>query len=257
MWWTDSGVIAIVATYLLVGGAVIYWIYLQRDFRIAAEILAVFWTIMFPVLVLLAKRTVDHLPTYVDRKVIDRTQAELEQNRRQVRKEFLETEIAALERGEATPVLDVWRLDPSLEKRHLYFSSLDAVSLDPTSHELWIRIGLGELHWTPDEAKKNKAILLQGVADFLLVVSKDGYVRLLGKFFERLVLELYALREHEEREVPYPVFSLLVEKSMLARVALLPKFPWTEVEKAGDCRFGGGNDVEPHRSIPIPAARGK
>lgn len=257
VWWRESGVIAILGTYLVVGSVVIYWVYLQRDFRIAAYILAVFWTIMFPVLVFLMKRTVDQTGATVDRKVVDRTLQDLNESRQLVRKEFLQTEIAALDHGEATPVLDIWRLDPSLEKRHPYFSALESVFLDPTAHELWIRVGIGELHWSSNEAAKNKTTMFESVAEFVSVVSKDGYVRLLGRFFERLVVELYALREHEERDVPYPIFSMLVEKKVLARIAVLPRFSWTEVEKSGDCRFGDGNEVEPHRSIPIPASRGK
>ena len=257
LWWTDPGVITILCSYVVIGGLIIYWISLQPDFMIGAELLAVFLIIMFPVLAMFAKRTVSDSRATVDKKVVDRTRTEIEDNRRQVRKEFLETEIATLQRGEATPVLDVWRLDPSLEKRHPYFSALDTVFLDPSSHELWIRVELGELHWVPDEAKKNKSVLFQGIADFLSVISKDGYIRLLNKFFERIVLELYALRENEDREVPYPVFSLVLEKNLLAKIAAMQHLSWMDVEKAGECRFADGNDVEAHRSIPVPTGHGK
>ncbi len=256
-WWTASGPVAFMGAYALISALCIYWM-VDLGFPEAAWISGVFWVIMFPVVVLMLKRALIEPTTYVRDRVVDRTRQMIAEHRRQVRTEFIQTELDMLQRGEAGPALDIWHLDPKLEARHPYFACLETVRIDPGVRELWMRLQLGEFEHPAEASPALGREIRDQLAQFLLFVADDGYLRILSRSFDTVVVELYSMREGENQtNVAYAVLSVLLPLPSLRRLSGATRFSGVHVATIGDLRFADGIPVEPHRNIPAPLVRGK
>ena len=94
---------------------------------------------------------------------------------------------------------------------------------------------------------------------FLRLLSGDAQFSVLGKFIDGIILELYALREDDAgRDISYPLFSLLITKSILPKLVSSGHITLAQLQKLSDVRFDSGREIEPHRHMqPGAAQRGK
>jgi hypothetical protein len=194
---------------------------------------------------------------YVDKKQVEKQRREINIHRQQVQKKYIQTEIEVLQHGERTPVLDIWRLNPALAKRHLFFQDIETIWLDPMSKELWIRIQLGDLQIEEGKYDIYEKQLFANLFSFLTIIASDAYLQIVKKYISIVVLELYTYREDEVRnDVPFPFFS------MVFNVTVLQQLPYGT---SGDPRrspifvdiiFNGCREIIPHRGIDGPMLRG-
>lgn len=255
-WWLNPWIIALTLILILISVPMVLWI-ASYNSEMAVVMFVVTYVSMLVFVLLMVKRSMLEPHLYVDEKRIKKQQQELETHRKQVRLEFIKTELEVLNRGERTPVLDLWRLDQSLTRRHPYFSMIETTLLDPVSKELHIRIQIGEVQ---EDASQNIQLgkkLMVGVTSFLKIIATDQYVQELKRYFDILVLEVYALREDEhQRDVPFPIMSLLITATVLAQFAYISNVDLKRLQNLGDLRFTAGSDIIPHRGIETAAARG-
>lgn len=223
----------------------------------AVTMFVVTWLSLTIFVVLIAKRTLLDPKYYIDDKVIDLTKRDIEAHRRSVRRELLASEMQALRRGDRTPVLDVWRLDESLAKRHPFFSSTTSLLIDPAKRELHVRIQIDEIPRVDDAKKSFSATLLNNVIAYLRVISQDPYLYLERSFFDRLVLEIDSVREDERHvDVAYPVLSMLIDAVVFWSIKMIPVFDERQLPAIAEIRFDDGNEVQPHRVIDFPSVQG-
>ncbi len=254
-WWLDRSFLFIVFLYVLSGTAFIWWIsYLEQT--IAAIILTIFWTVMLPVVMFMAKRMI-YDTHRVDQGVVQKTRQDIADHRIKVRKEFIQTELDMLSRGERSPVLDIWRLNPQLAGRHPLFGDIETIWIDPSLHEMQIRIQLEDIPAAPIDRKKINPFFLE-VAQFLAIAAGDPYFGLLKRYFNTLVLVIYALRENEQHiDVPFPLFSILIPSDLMGRLPAVPLDAFKDLSPLGRVRFADGSEIEPHREIEGRKAHGK
>jgi hypothetical protein len=254
-WWLDPGFVSLIFVYLGSGIAFIWWIsYLEQ--AIAAIVLAILWVLVFPVVVILAKRMI--YDTYrVDHRVIERTKQEIVDHRIKVRKEFIQTELEILSRGERSPVLDIWRLNEKLAGRHPFFNDIETLWIDPFLRELHIRIQMSDVTPQHTDAKKVNPFFVE-MAQFLTIAAADPYLGLLKPFFNTIVLVAYALRENEQHiDVPFPFFSILIPPELMGRLSTVPLEVFKDLSPSGTVRFADGAEIEPHREIEGKRVHGK
>jgi hypothetical protein len=181
----------------------------------------------------------------------------LAEHRSKVRAEFIQNEIDSLKRGERCPVLDIWRLDPKLAKRHPFFSIIERSYIDPERNEFYLRLQVGAIEGGNKERWARG--LHSSFAQFLSIIAKDDLYAELKGFIETLIVEIYSMREDQEgRDVNYPVLSYSVSKRDLARfaTALAAAIPAT-LRTNGELRFANGEEIQPHRHIEGSQSRGK
>jgi hypothetical protein len=244
-WWAGQTFIVICSIYLLVAvGGVIGL--RELGYKYVDVTFAFFWSVLMAGLVIYYRAAVSRTEEEkVDKAFVEARRLELLRHRSKVRKEFLETEIEVLRRGEKSPVLDIWRLDEQLQKRHVFFSCLDGVYLDPREKELQIRIQSEE---TVDK-QENFNALVRLAATFFDILSLDPYLEQLFPFFERMVLEVYGVRENEEhRDVPYPLLSAATTKKLLMSLRTRTQKTF-DLKAMGEVRISDKGDIVPHRSI--------
>jgi len=250
LWWTEPGFFWIVGV-LYTGSGIVGILLISVRFPIAGQILGIFWVFMLPVIILLYKRTQSD-QYYTDESVVQRTKRDLLAHRSARKAEFLKNEIEILEKGEKTPVLDIWRLDPELQKRHPFFSCIEVVSIDPASRELHIRVQVENVPETRSSKDSANNPFLTNVREFLSVLSNDSYLANLKKFFAAMVLEIYSLRENERgMDVPFAVFSMNVNAQNLWKLAVV-QTTLPNIAVLGEVRFNDGQEIKPHRSIEGP-----
>ena len=254
-WWLDPGFLFIVLLYIGAGTGFIWWIsYLEQI--IAATILIIFWVLVLPVVVLLAKRMI-YDTHKVDDRVIRKTRREIVDHRIKVRREFIQTELDVLSRGERSPVLDIWRLNEKLAGRHPFFNDLETIWIDPSLRELQIRIQMSVIPPAPTDTKKVNPFFLE-TAHFLTIAVADPYLALLRPFFSTIVLVVYALRENDQHiDVPFPFFSILIPPESMGRLSSVPPEAFRNLAPLGQDRFADGAEIEPHREIEGRKAYGK
>ncbi len=251
--WLNPWLMAIAIGLLLLGVPMVLWLMTYHS-DIAVQMFVITWVCLTGFVVAMAKSSLIDSRYYVSKKILTKTRREIETHRSEVRKEFLKTELEVLNRGRKTPVLDVWRLDPSLQKRHIFFSSLVASILDPESREIHFRIQLDDIRNPETGLRISESALLNHIGEFLKVIAVDPYLAILRKFFDRIVLVIDALREDEHHvDRPYPVLSMALESGPLTGLASLPAFDGRLLLQNADVRFDGGNEIEPHRDIQSDA----
>ena len=254
--WSNPWLIAIVVAFLLIGLPMVLWLMTYHS-DAAVTMFIVTWISLTVFVVLMAKRTLLDPKYYVDKNIIDQTKREIEAHRLSVRRELLANEMQALRRGERTPVLDVWRLDESLAKRHPFFSSTTSLLIDPAQRELHVRIQIDEIHKNDDDKSPFSATFLNGVIGYLRVISQDPYLSLEKSFFDYLILEIDSVREDERHvDVPYAILSMLIDAVVFWSIKTIPAFDVKQLTAIGDVRFDDGNEIQPHRVIDFPSVRG-
>lgn len=257
-WWTEPG--AIILFVVLVGaGVYIEFFALDLGYKNVVIIFGLFWSILTIITILFYKKAQYESHVYVKGRVLERTKEALDQHRAKVREEFIETELAVLERGETTTVFDSWRLQRAILESHPYFPRLELTKIDPSIRELHIRVQLEHQYNVIAETRGFEHGTLAQVLRFLRLISDDARVKTLGRFFECIILELYALREDDEgRDVSYPFFSLSIMRTNLPKLVSSGHVTMAQLQKLAEPRFDGGKEIEPHRHLqPGAAQRGK
>lgn len=247
--WTNPWLIAIGLGLTLVGLPMVLWLmsYHSND---AVSMFVITWVCMTMFVLVMAKNSLSDSRYYVDKKVVDQTRKEIESHRITIRKELLKKEIEVLSNGQSTPVLDVWRLDQSLRKRHPYFSSTEALLIDPQIRELQILIQIGELEHSEEAVKQLDRTILSDTFAYLTIIAHDQYLAMLKRFFDRIVLQIDALREDERHvDIPYPILSLLAENIVVFSLTSAQGSDPAKLLKIGDLRFDEGREIWPHRII--------
>ena len=141
VWWTEPGAIVLFIV-LVVAGVYIEFFAYDLGYKNVVIIFGVFWSILTIITMMFYKKAQYESRVYVKERVLERTKEMLNQHRAKVREEFVETELAVLERGESTTVFDSWRLRPAIQRSHPYFPKLELTEIDPSIGELHIRIQL-------------------------------------------------------------------------------------------------------------------
>lgn len=257
-WWAEPGAIVLFLVFALLGIALEFYTY-ELGYRNVLIIFGVFWLIVMVVVMTMYRRSQYESRVYVHQGTLVRTKQEILRHRTAVQKKFQETELAILERGEKTTVLDSWRLQPVTLESHPYFSSIELTEIDPSVRELHIRVQLEHQSAAIVESGKFEGRVLAEVLRFFRLISGDNQLRSLEKFFDVTILELYALREDESgRDIPYPFFSLLISKTDVPKLLSSGRIALPELRKFSKVRLEGGKEIEPHRSLqPSAASRGK
>ncbi len=170
----------------------------------------------------------------------------LEADRQRTKASVADTERAHLARGEVTPVLDVWQIDPALRTRHSFISQTSTCRIDPVAGEWQVRIHLPR-EWTLDTKSGQSVRLLREVAAYLRLLSADTFAIALKPFAATVIFEMYMVREDDGLYGTFvPVLSLTVPWSDLQRSSPNTRPPYLP----GDLRFANGDAIEPHRSLP-------
>ena len=241
--------VAIGLGLLLLGVPMVLWL-MSYHSSSAVQMFIITWVCLTLFVIIMAKSSVHDARYYVSRKVLEGTRREIEKHRTVTRMEFLNNELEVLNQGRKTPVLDVWRLDPGLQRRHLFFSSLVASVLDPESREIQFRIQIDDLQ-SPDAGPEiSEKALLNHTAEFMKLIAVDPYLSILRKFFDRVVLVIDGLREDADHvDRPYPVMSLSIESHRLSGLLRNPAFDGRLLAQGADVRLNGGREIEPHRDV--------
>jgi len=257
-WWAEPGAI-ILFLVLAVSGVYIELFAIDLGYSNVVIIFGIFWCILTTITMTLYKRSQYEAGVYVKDSILERTKEDILQHRAKVQDNFLETELAVLERGEKTPVFDSWRLQPSIQKSHPYFPKIELAAIDASIRELHIRVQLEHQQTAIVGSRGFEAAVLAHVLRFLRLVSGDAQFTILGKFFDGIILELYGLQEDDAgRDISYPFFSLLITKANLLKLVTSGHITLAQLQKLSDARFDGGKEIEPHRHLqPGAAQRGK
>jgi hypothetical protein len=257
-WWTEPGAI-VLFVILVAAGVYIEFFALDLGYKNVIVIFGVFWAILTVITMMFYKKSQYESHMYVKEGVVERTKEMLQEHRAKVREDFVETELAVLARGEATTVLDSWRLHTAMKSSHRWLSRLELTEIDPLARELHIRVQLEHQFSEITTARGFEAFTLAEVLRFFVFVSGDDRVKALGQFFDCIILELYALREDDAgHDVSYPFFSLLILKATLPKLVSCGHLTLAQLQKFAEARFDGGRAIEPHRRLePGAAQRGK
>jgi hypothetical protein len=251
--WSNPWLIGIGVGLFLIGLPMVLWLMTYHSDG-AVVMFVITWLSMMVFVLIMAKKSLNDARFFVDQKVLDRTREEIAGQRKTLKREFLNNEIAALKRGQKTPVLDIWKLDQALVQRHTYFAAMEANLLDPESRELQMRIQIGEIDGSDSGIARLRSVLFKQLGEFLNIVLHDGYVGILRPFFATVVLQIDSLREDDRQiDVPYPILSLFIDAKTL----------WESSSESGvnflhwigtmDVRFDDGREIQVHRVIDLPA----
>lgn len=241
---------------LLIGTPMVLWLMTYHS-DAAVTMFIITWLSMTVFVLMMAKKSVSDPAYFVDKKVLAQTRQEIEVQRQLVRRELLKNEIEALLRGEKTPILDVWRLDESLAKRHPYFTSAQFLLIDPEHRELQVRLQIGEIGSSDAERKIFPAKLFNELIAYLRIISQDAYLVVLKEFFDVVILQIDSLREDDRRiDTPYPVLSLLAAASGFWSIRTIQGFDKRRLLEVAEVLFDDGNEIQPHRVIDLHSARG-
>jgi len=250
VWWTEPGLLLISFLYLGIGGGCIYWISFL-EFPIAAQALGVLWIVVFPILIVMYKRVLLEPKIYVKQSVIRATKEALNTNRLKVRREFMKTELEQLEQGTKCVALDVWRIDPKLVQRHSYFERTRALYIDPQVRECHIRIQIAE------EKTLNPKTVIQDVLRYLKIISCDGYLLAVGRYFDRLILVVDSVGIGDRGdEIPCTILSLLFSAQSLWKFRSFGILTEDHLKQHAELLFENGKEVVPHREIALPRLHG-
>ena len=255
-WWTEPGAI-ILFLVLVTTGLFIELFALDLGYKNVVVIFGSFWCILTLLAMMFYRRSQYETGVYVKEGILERTKEDLLRHRAKVQDDFLEAELAVLERGERTTVFDSWRLQPAIQKSHPYFPKMELAAIDASIRELHIRVQLEHQQTAIVGSRGFEATVLAHVLRFLRLLSGDAQFSILGKFFDGIILELYALREDDAgRDISYPFFSLLIAKANLLKLVSSGHITLAQLQKLSDVRFDGGKEIEPHRHLQPGAAQG-
>jgi hypothetical protein len=255
-WWLNPWIIGITLMLILISVPMVLWI-ASYGSTMAVVMFVVTYLSLLVFVLFMVKRSMLEPHLYVDEKEIEKERKKLRIHRQQVRQNFQQTELEVLNRGERTPVLDVWQLDLTLTHRHPYFSKIETTLIDPMSKELHIRIQIGEAQEYDSQVIQTGEKLMADIVSFVKVIATDQYLIELKKFFKIFVLEIYALKEDEhQRDVPFPILSMLLSATVLTQLAYTSNVNLKQLQTLSDLRFAAGSEIVPHRNIESTVARG-
>lgn len=247
-WLLDPWIIGTIVILLLSALPVVLWL-ASYDSAMAVWMFVITYLSLLVFLLGYIKRSFLEPELVHDKKQSDEALRQIAVHRVRTRKEYIQTELEVLARGERSPVLDIWQLNDELNQRHPFFSSLETVLMDPVQQELWIRVKVGKLDWRNGQDRQQIARFLNLVAEFIQVLASDGYLLLLQAYFKTVIIEIYSLKEREnELDQPYPLYSSVLTRDSLERFKTVPPL-WQNLSVLGQHRFANGADIEPHRGI--------
>jgi hypothetical protein len=248
-WWLNPWIIGIAAVFILMAVPMELWIASYGSAG-AVVMFGVVYICMLIFVIFLIKRSMLEPHLYVDEKELEKRRKEIQDHRQKVKSDFLRNELDALRRGERTPVLDIWRLNPQLLSRHPYFQNIDTVLLDPQKQELLLRLQIGELPTNELRSETFDKTLISSLISFLKIVAVDEYFQQLKQFFQTLTIELYTCREDlNRRKEPYPILSLLLRATAIPQLPYTPLGDVQHLKILGDVRYQHGDEITPHRGI--------
>lgn len=247
-WWMESGFFWFIGVFYC-GFSILVMTVLAFTLKkalIGLEIYAGFWLIILPIVIWFYKRTLfEHYS--VDQSVVARTKRNLAKHRDIEYARFHQREIGLLERGQKTPVMDVWKRDQNYAARLPFIRGLNALLIDPVHRELQIRVELESF----DGQAGGSAFahpLVSDLQSFVRLIASDGHLKALRKYFAFVAIEVYA-PDIDDRGAPLflPVLSILMKSNLFWMV---PNF----VEEGslfglGEVRFDHGKVIVPHRGI--------
>ena len=254
--WTNPWLLGIGVGLLLIGLPMLLWLMTYHS-EAAVAMFVITWLSLTVIVLVMVKNSQTDPRYFVDRKVIERTRREIVAHRVIVRKELLKNEIETLQRGEKTPVLEVWRLDASLTKRHLYFSQSKSLLVDPILREFHQRVQIGEIGLTAGDSNSMTGVLFKDIIAYLGIIATDPYLLMLQPFFNVMVLQIDSIREDERHvDVPFPIFSLLIHASKMTSTQWTSNVDKKRLYEIAEIRFDEGREIQPHRSVDLPFAEG-
>jgi hypothetical protein len=252
IWWWNPWILTFAFVLMLISVPMVLWI-ASYGSDLAVFMFLVTYLSLLVIMMMLLKNTLIDPHIYVEKKLVNKQRKEIDIHRKQEQKDFIARELEVLARGERTPVLDVWRLQPQLQKRHKYFQALDIAVLDPLIKELWIRIQIGTLSPSISTNEFAADEIPYNALAFLRIISTDQYLHHLRNYYSRLIIEIYARREDQfMNDIPFPVFSILVNATALHHLTYAHT-EGTQLSTYGDVIFNKGLEIIPHRGIDSPS----
>lgn len=254
--WTNPKIIAVAILLQLIGLPMVLWLMSYKS-DAAVSMFVITWLSLTTFVLYMVRRAELDPRHYIDGKVLERTKQEINDSRIAVRRELVGNEIAALRKGKLSPVLDVWRLDPALRKRHPYFAKAVAVAIDPARRELLIRVQLEAIPVTEVERKAFCTSMMTDMVSYIGLISVDSYLRMMTTFFDTVIIQTDSMREDEHHaDVPFPILIIRLSARKLWQCATIPFLDARTLGEAAEIRFAQGREVEPYRTIDIPFQRG-
>jgi hypothetical protein len=187
----------------------------------------------------------------VDPTIISKTINDLQTDRTEEKNKFISTEVSELLSGKKIPVLDVWKTDPQLRSRHIYFQRIVHSAIDPQKEEMELLIQLPTIKIPgKDEQNDFRRQFYSRIAGFLKITATDPRLEVYKDFFSALILECDTFLEDEKGyDIPVPVFSLELSAEQFWRLSTTPQFQEVLFENIGNVRFSDGSEVVPHRMM--------
>lgn len=249
-WWYRPGVLIPATVMLLLSVPMVWWISTYRsDAAVAMFVITYVALLLIALRMLRATLLEPHIRRH--ERVLRQEEDRLADHRRASLASLARTELDLLARGDVTPVLDVWQIDPALRRRHALIAETSTCLVDPSVRELRIRIHLSP-DWTLVAGTGQSGRLLREVASYLRLLSTDPHARSLRPYVAAVVMELRVRREDAGLTGSFvPVLSLMLSWTDLQRAVPELHPPYIP----GDLRFADGSPVEPHRDIPSGSGR--
>ncbi|MBI5464627.1 MAG: hypothetical protein HY966_06735 [Ignavibacteriales bacterium] len=255
VWWSDPSFLILLSVLLVVAVPVVWYAAITYDSHLALAI-AVFFFLLALLSFSFFKSFGAFSRTVVNSTKVDEASEEVLVGRRETRTEFIAAELSLLRQGQASPVLDIWRLDPALASRHPLFPSIEFSMIYPERREWWIRCGIEDSEEDEASAEERSTLLIR-LSEFIRIISRDAYLLRLIPFFDTMVLEVYSYHlSQDNKEVAEPILSF-----QLASSALLNAYRDTASvvgfwRKKDFLRFDDMKAIQPHRGIEGEASRG-
>jgi hypothetical protein len=255
VWWWNPWSIAVVVLFMLAAVPMVLWISTYNSSEAVLMFVITYLSLLLFALYMVKVSLLDpHMKINTDE--IEKRKKEI-LDHRALEKVIVHTkDVVVLQKGEKCTVLDIWKLDPNLEKRHPFFPRTETCTLDPLIKELHIRIQFGEIQSDADHAMALEKEFLRSVFSYLKILGSDEHLMSLKPLFKLLVIEIYSYHHLPQRKsVPIPVFSLLLTATVLPQLAYTAAGDIRQMKIIGDVRFSDGNEVTPHRGIVSDATQ--
>ncbi len=249
VWWWNPWIIAVAIVLIFVAVPMVWWISTYNS-SIAVLMFVITYLSLLVFVMYMVKRSLLDPHMKVNEDEIKKRKKEILDHRTYEKALVHTKDLLMLQKGEKTTVLDIWKLDPSLDKRHPFFSQTETCTLDPIAKELHIRIQIGEMQSDTDQAITSEKEFLSSVFEYLKILGSDEHLISLKQLFKLLVIEIYSYKHFSQhRMTPFPIFSLIVTATVLPQLAYTAVGDIRQMKIIGDVRFSGGNEITPHRSI--------
>jgi hypothetical protein len=249
VWWWNPWIIAVAIIFMVVAVPMVLWISTYNSVAAVLMFVITYLSLLLFVMYMVKISLLDpHVIINTDE--IKKRKKEILDHRILEKSIVHAKDLLMLQKGEKSTVLDVWKLDPGLEKRHPFFSGTETCTLDPVSKELHIRIQIGEIQSDADHALTFEKEFLRSVFSYLKILGSDEHLTSLKPLLKLLVLEIYSYTHHpQQKTIPFPLFSLQLTATVLPQLTYTAAGDIRQMKIIGDVRFSGGNEITPHRGI--------